>query len=166
MSVVEIASKEIFTRVLAEKPGELVLDADSLVLGRLASVVAKLLSLGVKVHVVNVEKAVLTGDKKRVINGYKLLFNVKTHKNPYRHGIHRPRNPVTLFKRTVRNMLPKDPNQRLKMLKNVKAYIGLPPEFKDSVIVKAVDLSITTRKAFKYITLAELAKALGWNPRV
>jgi hypothetical protein len=52
------------------------------------------------------------------------------------------------------------------MLKNVKAYIGLPPEFKDSVIVKAVDLSITTRKAFKYITLAELAKALGWNPRV
>ena len=83
MSVVEVASKEIFTRVLAEKPGELVLDADSLVLGRLASVVAKLLSLGVKVHVVNVEKAVLTGDKKRVINGYKLLFNVKTHKNPY-----------------------------------------------------------------------------------
>jgi len=166
MSVVEIASKEIFTRVLAEKPGELVLDADSLVLGRLASVVAKLLSLGVKVHVVNVEKAVLTGDKKRVINGYKLLFNVKTHKNPYRHSIHRPRNPVTLFKRTVRNMLPKDSNQRLKMLKNVKAYIGLPPEFKDSVIVKAVDLSITTRKAFKYITLAELAKALGWNPRV
>jgi len=166
MSVVEVTSKEVFTRILAEKPAEIVIDADSMVLGRLASTVAKLLLLGIKVHVVNVEKAVLTGNRKSVIEGYKLLFEVKTHKNPYRHAIHRPRNPVTLFKRTVRNMLPKNPNRRLKLLKNVKAYIGLPPDFSNKVLVRVVDLSINVRKASKYITLAELAKALGWSPGV
>jgi len=166
MSVIEITSKEIFTKVLAEKQNEIVIDANSLILGRLASMVAKLLSLGVKVYVVNVEGAVLTGDRKRVVEGYKLLFEVRTHRNPYRQSIHRPRNPITLFKRTVRNMLPRNANQRLKMLKNVKAYIGLPLEFKDKAIVKVIDLSINTRRATEYITLAELAKALGWSPKV
>ncbi|MDK6028552.1 50S ribosomal protein L13 [Ignisphaera sp. 4213-co] len=166
MRVIEVSSKELYTNVLSRNIQELVIDADSMVLGRLASIVAKLALMNIKIHVVNVEKAVLTGDKNRVIEGYKLLFNVKTHKNPYRHAIHRPRNPVTLFKKTVKNMLPKHNWRGVEALKNIKAYIDIPSSFQEKDVVKIVDISIYNREAEKYITLAELAKALGWHQKV
>ncbi|MEL9939799.1 MAG: 50S ribosomal protein L13 [Ignisphaera sp.] len=166
MSIVESTSKDLYANVLSKGIKEVIIDADSMVLGRLASIVAKLALMNVKVHVVNVEKAMLTGDKKRVIEGYKLLFNVKTHKNPYRHAIHRPRNPVTIFKKAVKNMLPKDNWRGVEALKNVKAYIGVPAKFEGREIVRIIDVSIYSRKAEKYITLAELARALGWHQKV
>jgi len=48
--------------VALEVKREIVVDATGQVMGRLASIIAKLLLLGYKVHVVNVEKAVLSGD--------------------------------------------------------------------------------------------------------
>lgn len=169
MNIVEITSKELFASELADKQ-EIIIDADSLILGRLASIVAKLMRLGIRVHVVNIEKAVLTGERKRVIEGYKLLFEVKTHRNPYRQAIHRPRHPISLFKRTVRNMLPKNINKKLRLIKLVKAYVGIPQEFEGKTAYKLVDISINSSEHAKkrprdIVTLAELAKAMGWNPR-
>jgi large subunit ribosomal protein L13 len=170
MNIVEITSKDLFASELLANKQEIIIDASSLILGRLASIVAKLVKLGIRVHVVNVEKAVLTGDRKRVIEGYKLLFEVKTHKNPYRHAIHRPRHPISLFKRAVRNMLPKNINRRLKLIKLVKAYIGIPQQFEGKTAYRLIDISIDNseharKRPRDIITVAELAKAMGWNPR-
>jgi len=145
---------------------ELIIDAEGAVLGRLASYVAKLSLLGYKVHVVNVEKALVSGDRNMVINSYKLLLNVKTHKNPYRHSIKRPRNPILIFKKAVKNMLPKDNWRGVEALKRVKAYIGIPEEFREKDIIRIADVYIEGLKRKRYVTVGEIAKALGWKGEV
>jgi len=145
------------------KVPELVIDAEGAVLGRLASYVAKLALMGVKVHVINVEKAVITGDKKRVVDSYKLLLEVKTHKNPYRHAPHRPRNPINIFKKAVKGMLPKENWLGKLALKRVKAYVGFPEELKNKPVIKIVDTLAEHLKRREYITVDVVAKELGWK---
>uniref|UniRef100_A0A7C2VDD7 50S ribosomal protein L13 n=1 Tax=Ignisphaera aggregans TaxID=334771 RepID=A0A7C2VDD7_9CREN len=152
---------EISKEVLVSK--EVILDADNAVLGRLASVTANLAKLGFKVHVVNVEKAVVTGDKKMVVDSYKLLFDVKTHKNPYKHAIHRPRHPINIFKRAVRNMLSKDSWLRIQLLKRVKAYLGIPEQFKSRHIIKILDCDASYLGRRKVVSVATIARELGWR---
>lgn len=145
------------------KTREVVIDAENAVVGRLASIVAKLLKLGFKVHVVNVEKAVFTGDKNTVVASYKLLLRVKTHKNPYRHSIHRPRHPVNIFKRAVRNMLPKHNWLGVQLLKKVKAYIGVPPDLRSKQMLKILDCDAVFLGRRKVVSVADVAKEMGWR---
>ncbi|NPA96569.1 MAG: 50S ribosomal protein L13 [Crenarchaeota archaeon] len=145
------------------KNREIVIDAEGAILGRLASYVAKLALMGFRVHVVNVEKAVVTGDKHMVIESYKLWLEVKTHKNPYRHSPHRPRNPIAIFKKAVWGMLPKESWKGRQALKRVRAYIGVPEELSGREIVAIADTLADQLKRSEYVTLAEIAKAMGWK---
>lgn len=142
---------------------DVVIDADGAVLGRLASYVAKLLRLGFRVYVVNVEKSVVTGSRSRVVEGYKLWLEVKTLRNPYRHSPKRPRNPILLFKKTVKNMLPKENGSSLKLLRNLKAYIDVPPALEKAKRYKIVDTLADKLMRKEFITVAELCKELGWR---
>lgn len=145
------------------KNREIIINAENAVLGRLASVIAKLTKSGFRIHVINVEKAVVTGDKKMVLESYKLLFKVRTHKNPYRHTIHRPRNPVNIFKKTIKNMIPKHNSLKLKSLKKVKAYIGVPQELEIKYAVKILDCDAFYLGRKKIVPIALIAKELGWR---
>ncbi len=143
-------------------PPEIVIDASNAILGRLASVVAKMLLMGYKVIIVNAEKAVVSGEPKKVIESYKLLFRVKTLRNPYKTGIRRPRTPERLIKYAVRGMLPKNNPRGKKALKNLRVYVGVPEEVKGKE-VKVIREASADRLKGKYITLGELAKQLGWK---
>jgi len=66
----------------AEVGKEIIIDAEGAILGRLASKVAQLLKEGYKVYVVNAEKAVVSGEKQRVIEGYKIWLSLRTLRNP------------------------------------------------------------------------------------
>ncbi len=143
-------------------PPEIVIDASNAILGRLASVVAKMLLMGYKVIVVNAEKAVVSGEPKKVIESYKLLFKVKTLRNPYKTGIRRPRTPERLIKYAVKGMLPKNNPRGKKALKNLRVYVGIPEEVKGKE-VKVIREASADRLKGKYITLGELAKQLGWK---
>jgi len=70
----------------------LYVDASNQVLGRLASTVAKKLLEGYKVIIVNSEKAVLSGERNRVIEGYKNILKAKTHATRRNPGL-RDRDP-------------------------------------------------------------------------
>ncbi len=143
-------------------PPEIVIDASNAILGRLASVVAKMLLMGYKVIVVNAEKAVVSGEPKKVVESYKLLFKVKTLRNPYKTGIRRPRTPERLIKYAVKGMLPKNNPRGKKALKNLRVYVGIPEEVKGKE-VKVIREASADRLKGKYITLGELAKQLGWK---
>ena len=149
-------------RLLTEKPPVLYVDASGQILGRLASIVAKKLLEGYNVYVFNVEKAVLSGERLRVIEGYKLLLKVKTHLNPEKSGIRRPRSPVNIFKRAVRGMLPMDKPRGRMAYKRLRVFIGVPPEFAGVQLIRFPEAAVTRLKG-KYITVAEVAKALGWK---
>jgi large subunit ribosomal protein L13 len=149
-------------RLLTEKPPVLYVDASGQILGRLASIVAKKLLEGYNVYVFNVEKAVLSGERLRVIEGYKLLLKVKTHLNPEKSGIRRPRSPVNIFKRAVRGMLPMDKPRGRMAYKRLRVFVGVPPEFAGVQLLQFPEAAVTRLKG-KYITVAEVAKALGWK---
>ena len=140
----------------------LYVDATNQILGRLASIIAKKLLEGYRVIVVNAEKAVVSGERLRVIQGYKLLEKVKTHYNPYKTGIRRPKSPHNILKRTVRGMLPIEKPRGRTAYRRLRVYNGLPPELQDKEFIRFEEADISRLKG-KYITLGEIAKELGWK---
>ncbi|MEZ0290194.1 MAG: 50S ribosomal protein L13 [Sulfolobales archaeon] len=144
-----------------DKNSILIIDAENMILGRMASVVAKLLLEGYRVYIVNAEKAVVSGDRNRVINGYKLLLELETHKNPYK-GPKRPRNPVNIVKRTIRGMLPKESDRGFKALKRLRVFYGVPEELADRQRIK-IPFADSSKLHYSAVSVAEIAKALGWR---
>ena len=142
----------------------IIIDATDQILGRLASIIAKKLLEGYRIIVVNAEKAIVSGEPKRVIMGYKLIEQVRTLHNPYKGGIRRPKAPDRLFKRTVRGMLPMNKPRGRNAYKRLRVYIGVPPELsgkeKEFIRFREADVS---RLKNKYITLYEVSKHLGWR---
>lgn len=140
---------------------ELFIDGSGLILGRLASIVAKKLLEGYRVHVVNVDKIVVSGDKKMIIDSYKrTILSVRSH---YSHKWRpkRPKSPVTLFKKTVWGMLPK--NQRgIEALKRLRAYVGVPDTLKNKSFVKFPEADSSRLSRPKSVTLELIARELGW----
>ncbi|ALU11639.1 50S ribosomal protein L13 [Ignicoccus islandicus DSM 13165] len=139
-----------------------IVDGSNQILGRMASHVAKMLLDGYEVHVINAEKVVLSGEPKRVIEGYRILLNVKTHRNPYRNKIKRPRNPRALVKDAVKGMLPKDKKRGREALGRLRVYVGVPQLNVDAPIIKFPDAD-SSRLSRKFITVGEVTRRLGWR---
>lgn len=140
----------------------LVIDASNLILGRMASVVAKKLLEGYKVVIVNAEKAVVSGEPKRVILSYQLLLGVKTLRNPYKWGVRRPRTPDRIVRSAIRGMLPKNSPKGTRALKNLRVFIGVPEEYVNKERTTIPEAGISKLKG-KYITVGEIAKHMGWK---
>lgn len=139
-----------------------VIDASNQILGRLASKVAKLLLEGNEVIVVNVEKAVLSGEPTMIIEAYKKLFEVSNFRDLEKQGIRRPRTPVNLFKRTVRGMLPYKKPRGREALKRLRVHLGVPEGLEKTTFIRFDD-SDASKLPRKYITLEELARQMGWR---
>ncbi|MEM4431137.1 MAG: 50S ribosomal protein L13 [Desulfurococcaceae archaeon] len=148
--------------------GEVYIDATNQILGRLASIVAKMLLEGKRVYVFNSEKIVVSGERRRVIESYKLLFKVRTHYNPEKSGIRRYRSPHMIFKRAVRGMLPMDKSKGREAYRRLKAFIGVPEEYRGREMIRFPEADVSRLKN-KYVYLEDVAKELGWRgvePRV
>ncbi|MGB9576976.1 MAG: 50S ribosomal protein L13 [Candidatus Micrarchaeia archaeon] len=135
----------------------MIFDAENAIMGRLAALVAKNLVKGEKVVVVNVEKAVISGEPKKVVEVYRKRREMTNKANP-EHASKWPRRPDYLFKRVVQAMLPKTARGE-KALKNFRAFMGVPPEFKEAVKTK----KDASKLSCKSITLEELCFKLGWK---
>ncbi|ABN69918.1 LSU ribosomal protein L13P [Staphylothermus marinus F1] len=144
------------------EPKTIYVDATNQILGRLASIIAKKLLNGYRVIVVNAEKAVVSGERVRVIQGYKLIEKVTTHYNPYKTGVRRPKSPHNILKRTVRGMLPMDKPKGRNAYKRLRVYNGVPPELGKVEFIRFKEAD-ANRLGREYITLADIAKELGWK---
>jgi len=139
-----------------------VVDATNQIVGRMASRIAKLLLEGWEVKVINAEKAVLSGDPRMVVKGYQILLNVKTHTNPYRNKIKRPRTPMWIIKDAVKGMLPKHNTRGREALKRLKVYVGEPEDVPKEEVIRFPDAD-AIRLSGKYITVGEVARRMGWK---
>jgi large subunit ribosomal protein L13 len=155
-SILEEVSK------IAGQSRTVIIDAQDTILGRMCTIIAKLLLKGYRVYVINAEKAVVSGERRSVIEGYELFLEVRTHRNPYKRGIRRPRTPINIIKRTVRGMLPKENTKGFEALRRLKVYIGVPEELSKLPRIRILDASIS-RLAGKYVYLADIARELGWK---
>lgn len=132
-----------------------VIDADNLILGRLASHCAKLLLNGDDVIIVNAEKTVISGSKKNITDDYLQKRRV----GGPRKGPHYPRMPDRILKRTIRGMIPyKKPSGKI-AYSRLKVHIGVPKELKDKKLITVAGASAEGK--VKYMHLGEVSKHLG-----
>src|SRR3989304_5421985 len=109
-----------------KKPVTLV-NAEGLILGRMASKVAKKLLNGEEVIILNAEKTIISGKKKSKVAEAHLFLEVGA---PERGPFHY-RRPDRMLKKTVEGMLPHQQAKGKLAFKRLKVYMGVPLELKD-----------------------------------
>lgn len=138
----------------------MIINADGLILGRMAAIAAKALLRGEKVDILNAENAIITGKKKNIIAKYAARRAVKAKATP-EHSPHWPRRPDLLVRRIVRGMLPFDKPKGRKAFKNLRVYFGIPEEFKGKENeFEKIEKKPTKIKKMKII---DLCRELGWH---
>lgn len=136
----------------------MIIDATDLILGRMASYVAKKALLGEKVDIVNCEKAVITGNRAEIFSRY--LKKKERGRNPYK-GPFFPKASDRIVRRTIRGMLPYKQEKGSTAYKRVMCYVGVPTKFKDKKLETIPSANVSKLKNYKYVTVGEVAKHLG-----
>ncbi|PAV06634.1 50S ribosomal protein L13 [Methanosphaera cuniculi] len=136
-----------------------IIDAEGLVLGRLASSISKRLLDGEEIVIVNAEKIIISGNKDFIYARYKQRVDRASISNPRVLGPKYPRRPDDIFRRTVRGMLPyRKPHGRT-AYKNLKVNVGIPKELEGqeiTIVEEAQPKNIT-----KSMQLGTVSKLLG-----
>lgn len=134
-----------------------VIDASNLIMGRLASEVAKRLLDGEEIIIVNSEKCIVTGSKRFLTSLYETKLNRKSpEKGPYF-----PKRPDRILRRTVRGMLPYKKARGKEAYKRLKVYIGVPNDIKSNDFETISAISSSTLSTIKYVHLEDISKKLG-----
>ncbi len=107
-----------------------IIDGKDAVLGRLASFVAKSLLEGEEIIIVNCEKMIITGNKKRIQEDFE---EKRSKVGSGQKGPKVSRLSERIVKRAIRGMLPNHRKGRGKeALKKIKCYVGMPEEYEKS----------------------------------
>lgn len=133
----------------------IVIDASGLVMGRLATHVAKQALEGNEVHIVNAEKALITGSSKKAIQA---RYTFKREVGTSRKGPFFPREPHLIVKRTVRGMIDYQKPSGRAAYQRVKSHIGVPKELQD---VEAQTVASAKKEPRTFMTVNELSRYLG-----
>jgi large subunit ribosomal protein L13 len=136
-----------------------VVDASGLVVGRLASYVAKRVLTGEDVIVINAEHAIITGRKRNLVERFQAKLDLRTLASQKK-APKRPRRPDTYVRRVVRGMLPWKKPKGKRAYKRLKVYIGVPEPLKDAPALTFPDAKKELRPSMK---LGEFLEIFGWQ---
>ena len=141
---------------------EEIVDASNLILGRMASYVAKQALEGKNMVVLNSERAVISGTKARVVARAKQKLKTRTLGNQEKAPTH-PRRPDNYVRRVIRGMLPWKKPHGKQAFHRVMVYIGVPKEFEGKTSKTILDAN-ASRLRVPYITVSQLAEEIGGIP--
>ena len=135
-----------------------VIDAKGLILGRLASTVAKqLLSGDEKIYIVNAEKAVVSGSKTTTLKEYRETRD----RGSREFGPYFPKRPDRIMKRTIRGMLPYKRARGRDAMSRVKVYVGVPAELAGAEMITLEKANMNRLSSNKYVELGDVSLKLG-----
>jgi len=137
----------------------IVIDASNLILGRMASQVAKKALEGNYVVVVNAEKAVIAGQRKRILERVKTRLRTRTLGSLEKGPTH-PRRSDTLIRRVVRGMLPWKKPHGKDAYRRVKVCIGLPEELVGKATSRLPQAEVSKLRG-PYVSVEEIVKEIG-----
>ncbi len=137
-----------------------VYDLTGMILGRVATRIAKDLLKGEEVKVVNCEKAIISGDPRYTKKHY---LERRWRGDPH-HGPFFPRTPKGIVRRAIRGMLPFHKPRGREAFKRLKVYIGVPEELKGKEFIRVKEASVNKLRC-KYITIEDLSLSLGSKKR-
>ena len=141
----------------ASKP-LLVINADRLILGRMATTVAKRLLQGEEIAVVNAEKAVISGRKGNKVTEAKEFLGVGgVNRGPYHY-----RRPDKIVRKTIKGMLPFKQPKGKEAYKRLKVFIGVPEDLKNVKMETVADADSKKLKC-SYFSVGQFSKEIGWN---
>ena len=133
------------------------INAEGLIVGRLASLVAKKLLEGDEIIIINAEKAILSGSRLNHITEYRQTYvRGTTEKGPYF-----PKRPDQILRRTTRGMLPYKTQRGKDAMARLQVYIGTPAEFAGQPSETLEKASYNRLSSFKFMELGELSKLMG-----
>ena len=136
-----------------------IINAEGLIIGRMASIVAKRILNGEEITIVNAEKAVISGKRKsRVMEAKTFLEVGAPERGPFHY-----RRPDRIVRKTVRGMVPYKQPKGKQAYKRLKVFIGIPDEIKDKKTETLMD-ALAQKLTCPHFTVGELAKEIGWNP--
>ncbi len=135
-----------------------VYNGEGLLLGRLCSAVAKDILLGEEVKVINCEKVIISGGRRKVFAQEKERrarkgYPLKSQK--------RPRMSDRYVRRVIRGMIPWKQSRGKEAFKRVMCYIGVPEEVKNLNKITIESASVKKLPNLKYVTVAEVIKEIG-----
>ena len=134
-----------------------IINAENAIVGRIATRAAKYALLGEEVHVVNCEKAIISGSKPHLKESY---VN-KVHMGTPAKGPIMKRVPYMFVKRIIKGMLPYSKARGRDSLKLVKCYDLFPDRFKKEKVEVFEDADASKLKTLKYMTVKEICKIMG-----
>jgi large subunit ribosomal protein L13 len=134
------------------------IDAKDLILGRMASIVAKRLLNGERIIIVNAEESVISGKRLSILREAKDFLQV----GHFRKGPSHPRRPDFIVKKVIRGMLPRKKPRGREALKRLKVYIGVPQEL-ECVEKETIPKFDVKGLGGPYIRVSELARNVGWK---
>lgn len=135
-----------------------VIDASGLILGRLASTVAKRLLSGENIAIVNAEKAALSGKRLSRVREARAFLDIGHPKK----GPFHPRRPDMILHKTVKGMLPHRLPKGQMALRHLRVYLGVPEDLKNAAFQSIEEAHVRKLKG-SYITMAEYAKEIGFK---
>ena len=136
-----------------------VIDATDLLVGRMGTVVAKRLLEGESIDIINAEKAVISGNKKFILQDYR---ERKLLGAPMR-GPYYPKRPDMILRRMIRGMLPYAKPRGKEAFARLMCYMSVPSEFAEKKAETIVAAKYSKLPNFKYITIKQISAELGFN---
>ena len=135
-----------------------VVDATDLILGRMATFVAKQLLNGNKVAVVNAEKAVISGTKRHVLEKRheKASYGGGPLVGPFV-----PRRADMYVRRSIRGMLPYKKPTGAAAFKRLMCYIGVPAEFESQEKETVKGAHHNKLSKIGYVSIRDICRSLG-----
>ncbi|MEW5996997.1 MAG: 50S ribosomal protein L13 [Candidatus Micrarchaeota archaeon] len=134
-----------------------VIDAENARIGRLSTHVAKELLSGNDVHVVNAEKAVISGNPKDILEKYLERRSYQYKGNPDK-SPKWPKAPHLFVRRLIRGMLPRKKARGRAAYKKLRVYSGRPEAVKgEPEKLKEAEIGGLS----KYVRVGELCRLLG-----
>lgn len=134
-----------------------VIDADGLLLGRMASLIARRLLDGEEIAIVNAEGAIVSGNRAMVLARYER----KRKRGSREGGPHYPRRPEQIVKRTIRGMVPYRSTRGRDAFRRVRVYVGVPDELDDAPREHLQDADMARLNNPQYVTVGAISTFLG-----
>ncbi|MBD3354766.1 50S ribosomal protein L13 [Candidatus Woesearchaeota archaeon] len=135
----------------------MIINAEDLILGRIATVAAKNALMGERIDIVNCEKAVMTGNKKEILARYKK----KREMGQVYHGPYIFRRPDMFVKRLIRGMLPYKQEKGRKALERIRCHSGVPEKPKEGKMETIEEANISKVPSLRYVTVKDICKSMG-----
>lgn len=133
----------------------MIIDANGRLLGRLGTKAAKAALRGEEVVVVNCKKAMVSGDKNKVMDRF---INYRSRGTPVKGPFIR-RRPDMIVKKSIRGMLPHKKTKGREAIDRIKCYNDVPEDMKDKKMEQTE--GVEKLPLGKYVSIEEICRRMG-----